>query len=374
MNMITGYISTKNGSIPQVATILTMRDYLGAIRVRWGFGRDNFRVNPGIYAVGNPTETSDVFVTANYKLSFDHLRKNLDGLNAWILVLDTKGINVWCAAGKGTFGTKELVNRIKETELNQIVSHRRLILPQLGAVGVAAHEVKTETASAVSTSEQLKANAAPQAGNFNQGNFQMTNPRGFTVVYGPVHASDIKKFIENNYKADRQMRTVYFPFWERIKLVPVDFMYRRYYLLFAMLLMFVLSGISASGLSIHQSLHVGIKAALNLFLAYTAGIVLIPAFLPYIPGRPFALKGFMMGVVLFAVLWMTRTTGTLLTEQVSWFLLVTSIASFVAMNFTGSSTYTSLSGVKKEMKVAVPLQISFSFLGLLLFVLSRFVN
>jgi len=27
------------------------------------------------------------------------------------------------------------------------------------------------------------------------------------------------------------------------------------------------------------------------------------------------------------------------------------------MNFTGSSTYTSLSGVKKEMKTALPLQI-----------------
>lgn len=372
--MITGYISTKIGPVPQVAAVLAIRDYLGAIRVRWSFGRDKFRVNPGIYAVGNPVETSDVFVTANYKLSFDHLRKNLNGLHAWILVLDTKGINVWCAAGKGTFGTKELVSRIKQTRLHEIVSHRRLILPQLGAVGVAAHKVKAETGSLSLKSDQLQSAVVPSTGGFNPGGLQMTNPKGFTVVYGPVRATDIKQFITNNYKADKPMRKVNFSLWDRVKLVPVDFMYRRYYLLLAMFLMFILSGVSASGLSIHQSLSFGIKAAWNLFLSYTAGIVLTPLFLPYIPGRAFALKGFLTGVLLFTVLWFAGTTGSLLAEQVSWFLLITSIASFVAMNFTGSSTYTSLSGVKKEMKVAIPLQISFSCLGLLLFVVSKFIN
>ena len=81
-------------------------------------------------------------MTANYKLSFDAIRKNLSGQNGWILVLDTKGINVWCAAGKGTFGTNELVKRIRLVSLEKIVNHKRLILPQLGAAGVAAHKVK----------------------------------------------------------------------------------------------------------------------------------------------------------------------------------------------------------------------------------------
>jgi len=66
--------------------------------------RMSYAISPGLYAVGNPTKESDVFVSANYKLSFDVLRRELKGFNAWILVLDTKGINVWCAAGKGTFG------------------------------------------------------------------------------------------------------------------------------------------------------------------------------------------------------------------------------------------------------------------------------
>jgi len=103
----------------------------------------NYRVEPGLYAVGSPDRKSYVFISANYKLSFDHLRRALDEMNAWILVINTKGINVWCAAGKKTFGTNEIIQRITSHRLEQLVDHHRIILPQLGATGVAAHEVKT---------------------------------------------------------------------------------------------------------------------------------------------------------------------------------------------------------------------------------------
>jgi hypothetical protein len=39
---------------------------------------------------------------------------------------DTKGINVWCAAWKGTFGTEELIRRIETSGLAAVVSHRTL--------------------------------------------------------------------------------------------------------------------------------------------------------------------------------------------------------------------------------------------------------
>ena len=81
----------------------------------WAIGRSRYAVAPGLYALGAPDPWSPVFVTANYKLSFDRLRTAAPGLNAWILVLDTRGINVWCAAGKGTFGTDEVVRRIEAT-------------------------------------------------------------------------------------------------------------------------------------------------------------------------------------------------------------------------------------------------------------------
>ena len=136
---MTGTVSTPAGSVPQVSSELHWRDHWGAIKARWGVGRMDYAIDPGLYALGNPDRESPVLVSANYKMSFDELRSSLPGRDLWILVLDTKGINVWCAAGKGTFGTEELVRRIESSGLKEIVSHRSIILPQLGAPGVAAH-------------------------------------------------------------------------------------------------------------------------------------------------------------------------------------------------------------------------------------------
>ncbi|MBT8353726.1 MAG: hypothetical protein KJO60_04325 [Desulfofustis sp.] len=73
-----------------------------------GIARTTYKVNPGLYCVGTPSEDSPVLVTANYKLSFDTLRFNLQGEDLWILVVDTRGINVWCAAGRGHFPQMKL--------------------------------------------------------------------------------------------------------------------------------------------------------------------------------------------------------------------------------------------------------------------------
>ncbi len=57
-------------------------------------------------------------------------------------------------------------------------------------------------------------------------------------------------------------------------------------------------------------------------------------------------------------------------EILGWTLLILALTSYIAMNFTGSSTYTSLSGVRKEMRLAVPLEIGAGVLGLGLWVSS----
>ena len=87
-------IETPAGSIPVIRTKLIRQDILGRIKARFGIGRMRYRISPGLYAVGAPSPDSPVLVSANYKLSFDSLRCELAGLDAWVLVLDTKGINV----------------------------------------------------------------------------------------------------------------------------------------------------------------------------------------------------------------------------------------------------------------------------------------
>ncbi len=340
-SFLTGTVYASGTYVPQISPEISFRDFLGAIMVRWGINRDKYRVAPGLYAVGTPDPGSEVFVTANYKLTFDTLRKNLTDLNAWILVLDTKGVNVWCAAGKGTFGTKELAKRISLVRLDRVVNHRRLILPQLGATGVAAHKVKEET--------------------------------GFNVHYGPVRASDIKKFILNGNRAEKEMRKVTFGFKDRIKLIPNDFMYWKFYLLGAIALLFLISGINGRGISYKDFAGEGGPAILKVFLAYVAGIVITPVFLPFIPARRFSVKGFYAGAMIFLILLLSNCAGENTFEIVSWFFIMTAISSFLAMNFTGSSTYTSLSGVKKEMKFSLPFQIGFAFIGIIFQVAGKFI-
>lgn len=340
-SFLTGQISVSGTVVPVVTTTISLRDIMGANMVRWGINRDNFRIDPGLYAVGSPGKDSDVFVTANYKLSFDTLRKNLNGIDGWILVLDTKGVNVWCAAGKGIFGTKELVNRINKVSLDKIVNHRRLILPQLGATGVAAYKIKEET--------------------------------GFNVHYGPVRASDVKKFIGDGYRADKKMRKVTFGFKDRLKLIPNDFIYGKIYLLGAIAVILLISSLSRQGLSFTNFVDQGLPSILKIFLAYIAGIVITPSLLPYIPGRYFSFKGFLSGLLVFLILLGLNFSGSRFIEQLSWFLIITAISSFLAMNFTGSSTYTSLSGVRKEMKLFVPFQIVFAFMGIVLQTIIKFI-
>jgi hypothetical protein len=324
---------------PTISTQLEIADYLGTIKVRWGIGRDNYRVAPGLYKIGKPDSQSDVLISANYKLSFDMLRKNLGSLNLWILVIDTKGVNVWCAAGKGTFSTRNLVNSIKNCSLDLIVKHRNIIVPQLAASGVAAHKVKEQS--------------------------------GFKVVYGPVKACDIQTFIQNGYKATPKMRKVSFPMNERAKLIPVDIMYRKYQLLLAMVLLFFFSGLDKTGFLFSKMLETCLFPLANLVGAYLAGIVLAPLFLNWIPFRTFALKGAFWGLVSSVIF--SLLLKTTLLESLSIGLINLSIASFMTMNFTGSSTYTSLSGVKKEMKWAVPIQIAFASIGLVLFIISKLI-
>jgi len=335
---ILGAIQTSAGMIPQISTRLNWRDYLGSFRVRWGIHRDRYRVVPGLYTVGTPNERSDVFVTANYKLSFDLVRKNLNGINAWLLVLDTKGVNVWCAAGKGNFGTKELVRRIKSTALEKIIHHRRIILPQLGATGVAAHLVKESS--------------------------------GFTVVYGPVRASDIRLFINADYKATKEMRRVNFDWYDRLRLIPNDIMYNLRYLASILIVISVLSGINTHGYSIQQALINIIPIAKAIAAGYFAGLVLTPLLLPYIPTQNFSFKGLIVGAIVSMLIFLSHSPGGSLLVNLAEIFFIAGFSSFLAMNFTGASTFTSLAGVKKEMRIAVPVQIAFGGIAAILIILN----
>jgi hypothetical protein len=326
-------------SINSAPTIFPTQSHLTASN-RWdhflarvGVKRSGHRVEPGLYALGNPTPDSPVFVSANYSLSFDALRSSLEGIDGYILVLDTKGINVWCAAGKGTFGTEEIVNRVFTTQLKQVVTHRKLILPQLGAPGVAAHEVKKRT--------------------------------GFWVEYGPVRAADLPDYL-NNHKATPEMRKVNFTLRDRLVLIPVDVIQTFLPMLAAAIVMYFVGGWLSS---------------LAAIVAVLAGVVLFPILLPWIPTHNFSTKGFLLGTLAaipFALspfirhpLW---TWYHRIGQALEFLLAMPAVTAFIALNFTGSTTFTSRSGVKREMFAYIPAMAWTFGTGILLAIVFIFVR
>jgi acetyl-CoA decarbonylase/synthase complex subunit gamma len=335
-SFVTGSVNIPVGPVPQVTSELRRQDRWGAIKARWGVGRMDYTVDPGLYALDKPDSDSPVLVTANYKMSFDSLRAALPGRSAWILVLDTKGINVWCAAGKGTFGTAELLHRIDSSGLKNIVSHRKLILPQLGAPGVAAHQVKQTS--------------------------------GFKVHYGPIRAEDLPPYLESGLKTTPAMRIMTFPLKDRAVLIPIEVVAAVKPFLIIALSLFILSGIGGPAGFWANTVNYGLFAVLALLSAILSGAALIPLLLPYLPGRAFSLKGFFTGFVIALILLYLRNVNLQawagMIEALAWMLIIPAISSYLAMNFTGCSTYTSLSGVKKEMRWALPAQIAAGALGI----------
>ena len=344
-HFVLGRVDTPAGPAPRVDWAWTARDQLETIKVRWAIGRMNYVVEPGLYALGDPDQDSPVLVSANFKLSFDRLRRAMAGHSAWLLVLETFGINVWCAAGKGTFGTAELADRVTQSRLAGVVAHRELIVPQLGAPGVAAHLVKRQT--------------------------------GFKVVYGPVRAEDLPAFLAAGKKATPAMRRKDFPTWDRVVLSPIELVAALKHYLYAAPALFLLAGLLFTGAFWAAGVNHGLFAAAALLAGIGAGVFLTPLLLPWLPGRAFALKGLCAGLPLGLValaaaigLFGRESGWAAWPEGAAWLILITAVASFLGMNFTGSSTYTSLSGVKKEMARWVPLQIAAGGVGLALWLVA----
>jgi hypothetical protein len=310
ISTLSGNAQTVIKSTSSDITLANRRDHLMA---RLGVKREQHLIEPGLYTMGKPTKESPVFASANYTLSFDALRSTLHGIDCYILVLDTKGINVWCAAGKGTFGTDELVHRIEAVGLNDVVNHSTLIVPQLGATGVDAREVRRRS--------------------------------GFKVEFGPVRASDLPEYLKT-HKASEEMRRVRFTLYDRIVLIPIEMKNFLLPVLIASVVFALVGNYTA--------------AAATIAAAFT-GLVLFPILLPWIPTTDFSTKGFLIGgltALPFALNSFYGMEDEALWLRFGWalayMLVMPSISAFLALNFTGSTTFTSVTGVKREIFTYIP--------------------
>jgi NAD-dependent dihydropyrimidine dehydrogenase PreA subunit len=148
-----------------------------------------FPVKTGLIRVGQPDRQSPVLVTCNFGLSVRRVLRALRGLDIYLLVANSRGINVWCAASGGLLTSNDVISVVKTSGIGNLVEHRRLVLPQLSATGVERSVVEEKT--------------------------------GWRVVFGPVYAQDIPAYLGNHYKKTERMRTVRFDLFERLEMAAM---------------------------------------------------------------------------------------------------------------------------------------------------------
>ncbi len=293
---------------PEVLSPYRMPEWTEALGEIYSYITLAFRdcpIRPGLYRFGNPTKDSPVLVTANYLLTFTSVRKHLKGLDCYLLVIDSRGINVWCSAGKGNFSAAEIANSLRATRVGDIVETRRLILPKLSANGVRYREIKRLT--------------------------------GWNAVFGPVYARDISEYLRAGCVASDDMRRVRFDLADRLWVAPP----------FAWFVAFWF----ALPLFVFHDLYSPMIPA----TAFAAGLI-FPAAFYILPTSRFFKKGLTLGLVGAAVAAVYLLFGGAPPKEiVQWALIIVGMTLFVAMDFSGMSPVSNYSRIKEEYFVVIAL-------------------
>lgn len=247
------------------------------------------QVKPGVYAVGEPGRDSPLLVTGNFELTVRRLVRAIEGeLDAWILVVDSGGINVWCAAGGGFLTADKIIGALHISGLSEVLHHHALILPQLCANGVEGWRIREQT--------------------------------GWGVHWGPARAVDIPEYLARGRKKSDAMRWVTFPLRDRLEMTAVTLGF------YALL---ILIPIAIFWRSIFWPTLIAM-AALSAFYAVT---------LPWLPGRdglakslPLALIA-LAGMLVYSTIWDPAAVEVLFARALG----VTALSVFIAAELQGMS-------------------------------------
>lgn len=257
-------------------------------------------VRPGLYRLGHPGPDAPLLVTCNYRLTVNLLRKHLAGQSVWLLVTDTRGVNVWCSAGEGTFSAAEIALTLAATRAERVVNHRRLILPKLCLNGVNRREVNRRS--------------------------------GFRGLIGPVYARDLPAYLAQDLEKTAAMERVRFNFWDRMW-VGVPF--AALVALVPAVLVLVFGGWPRS----------------DLPLWFAGAGMLIAATYSWLPTRRHLVKGIVLGALVAAAvgayLWWQKAPALQIVRDLA---LLLALQLFVTADFSGSTPVSNRTLVEQEFK------------------------
>jgi NAD-dependent dihydropyrimidine dehydrogenase PreA subunit len=140
----------------------------------------------GLIKIGRPDQNSPVLLTGNYHLTVLKVKRSLKGQNVFLLAANSRGVNVWCAAAGGHFTNHDVISALKLSNIESLVDHRAVILPQLAACGIEAKVIDQRT--------------------------------GWKVKWGPVDIKDFPTYLANGQQKKTGMSVVRFPLRDRLEM------------------------------------------------------------------------------------------------------------------------------------------------------------
>lgn len=247
-------------------------------------------VRSGLYRIGSPTPDSPLLLTSNFYMTFKQVVKALRGQHCWLMVQDTEGWNVWCAADARIFSAEKAAALMRAYDVDGLLNHKTIVIPRLG--GRIARRLSELTAPSTVS--------------------EATSGQGWRVIKGPIEARDLPAFIEGGFVATPPMGSL-----------------RRYYSLPQRLRVGTLTALSAIFCAL-PFLFI-LKEFLPFFLAF--GLVssfVLAIFHYWIPGRTGVVKEVLLAALAFiGLLGWTVAQGQPLTLRLGWVILALLIYSFV---------------------------------------------
>jgi acetyl-CoA decarbonylase/synthase complex subunit gamma len=102
------------------------------------------QVEPKLYEIGSPTADSPIMITTNFSLTYFSVSGEAEGagMPSWLLVADSDGQSVLTAWAAGKFDAEKIAKTVKDSGIENMVNHRKLVIP--GHVAGLSGEVEEE--------------------------------------------------------------------------------------------------------------------------------------------------------------------------------------------------------------------------------------
>jgi len=304
---------------------------------------DNVSIEPGLYKSGNPDKNSPTIATANYVYTFIKVMRDLDGVDAWVLCVDSNGINVWCAARGNDFGNNQLLEAVEATGLQHFSESKRIILPQLSAGGVSKPNLP-----------------------------EMSEDFPFKITFGPVWSKDLKEYLRTLPKEKSQkMKRAKFTLRHRVRagITHITFLMRKIFLLPLIALFIIFLGLDIGNL-INK---IWIISDLLLWILFPNLILIF--FYPLSKfTRNFVIKSIFFGIInailLGVITWFLRRSIIYISLNIAFFIW---IGFFTTMSFSGNTMTTNPREIRNEYPLFKKLNYILFSIGLMLTILSVFI-